>query len=328
MNNKFQYYLNRETTSTCSNVSNKYANYLEKDNYLGEFSTTEEQEKARQNLGISDIIKKLNKKIDNKVISNGSVAWDYTPTQGNTNKVLSSDAIFNTLLNYVTRQELDENIQELWSTLIDRRQQLELGQEHLSQEIANIWSRIEGEKDETYSNIIFDVTPDYITDSSNNVTIRVSTRNQNKTFQNLQLYINDELITETQDVTQFTYNTTLTDTSTLTCKVIISGIEYSLTKVISKYNPMWMGAGTSYTSIIKSSNIITSLNDDYEISFNDQDNLFIIIESSIAHTLNKVTMGGLEVPFTQNTRTIEGKSYKVFTSKNKYNRGIYKIVLN
>lgn len=326
MNNKFQYYLNRETTSNCQNTSNKYANYLDKDNYLGEFITSEEQEQARQNLGISDIIKKLNKKIDNKVIANGSIAWDYAPNQGSTNKVLSSDVIYNTLLNYVTRYELDNTIQELWTNLIKRIQQLETNLNGLQTEIDNIWERIEGQKDETYSSIIFEVSPDYITDTQN-VSINVSTKNQDKIFSSIKLYVNDTLLTEVQDVNKLNYNTTITDTSTITCEVIISGIEYSFNKVINKYNPMWMGAGTNYNNIINNSNIINSLNEDYEITFNQNDKLFIVIENSLAGNLNKATMGGLEIPFTQQDIVIGSKSYKVFTSQNNYNRGTYKIVL-
>lgn len=327
MNNKFQYYLNRETTSNCQNTSNKYANYLDKDNYLGEFITSEEQEQARQNLGISDIIKKLNKKIDTKVIANGSVAWDYAPHQGNTNKVLSSDVIYNTLLNYVTRQELDENIQSLWSTLIQRIQQIENKIIILEEKINNIPEGGGGEgQDDSNPNIIFQVSPEYITDSQN-VSINITTKNQDTIFQNLQLYINNELVAEEQDINKFTYSTVLTDTSLITCKITISGIEYTFNKTISKNSLMWMGAGTSYNNIMTNSNIIDSLDKDYEVVFNQNNKLFIVIEKSFASNLHKATMGGLEIPFTRQDVSIENKIYTIFTSQNNYNGGTYRIVL-
>ena len=96
------YYKNNEMFPTC-----KKEHSLKKENYLSEFVTTNQKEFARDNLGITDIINSLDKKIDAKVIEFGGIAWDLIPTEGNTEKVLSSDAIYKALSLYVTSQEIE-----------------------------------------------------------------------------------------------------------------------------------------------------------------------------------------------------------------------------
>lgn len=96
------YYKNNEMFPTC-----KKEHSLKKENYLSEFVTTNQKEFARDNLGITDIINSLDKKIDAKVIEFEGIAWDLIPTEGNTEKVLSSDAIYKALSLYVTSQEIE-----------------------------------------------------------------------------------------------------------------------------------------------------------------------------------------------------------------------------
>lgn len=96
------YYKNNEMFPTC-----KKEHSLKKENYLSEFVTTNQKEFARDNLGITDIINSLDKKIDAKVIEFGGIAWDLIPTEGNTEKVLSSDAIYKALSLYVTSKEIE-----------------------------------------------------------------------------------------------------------------------------------------------------------------------------------------------------------------------------
>lgn len=96
------YYKNNEMFPTC-----KKEHSLKKENYLSEFVTTNQKEFARDNLGITDIINSLDKKIDAKVIQFEGIAWDLIPTEGNVEKVLSSDAIYKALSLYITSQELE-----------------------------------------------------------------------------------------------------------------------------------------------------------------------------------------------------------------------------
>lgn len=119
--NNVQFYTNRqEYQGQCPQIPTRQTNFLDKNNCLSEFMTSTDKELARANLGIPDIINFLNQKIDAKVIERGSIAWDFAPTEGNTDKVLSSNTVYNTLLKYALRSELDNSIQQVWSDTVNK----------------------------------------------------------------------------------------------------------------------------------------------------------------------------------------------------------------
>ena len=45
--------------------------------------------------------------------------WDLEPTENHNEQALSSGVIYNTLLNYVKKEELDESIQEIWRIIVE-----------------------------------------------------------------------------------------------------------------------------------------------------------------------------------------------------------------
>ena len=113
-----QYYLNEG--QCCIQITSRYHNYLEKNKYLSEFSTETDKQIARHNLGIDELFNYLISILNAKVIERGGVAWDLAPTEGNVDKVLSSNAIYNTLLNYALKSELDNDIQQIWNNTISK----------------------------------------------------------------------------------------------------------------------------------------------------------------------------------------------------------------
>lgn len=117
---KTQYYLNHQESPKCPQIPTRYTNYLDKNNYLSEFITQIDKEIARQNLGIPELIQQLNSKIDAKVIDRGAIAWDLVPTEGESEKVLSSGALYNTFLRYALKTELDNNIQQVWADTVNK----------------------------------------------------------------------------------------------------------------------------------------------------------------------------------------------------------------
>ena len=139
MKNNIQYFTNRQKYQGCK-IPSREPGFLKVDKKLAEFSTSDDKEKARSNLGIPEIIKKLDEKIDSEVIKEGCINWDFAPTQGNYNKVLSSDVIYQTLLNYITKEELDQNTQELWTKTINK--------------INDNYNKIEFELNETCENLM------------------------------------------------------------------------------------------------------------------------------------------------------------------------------
>lgn len=119
MDKNYQYYNNRKKYG-CFNPREKDFNYLLMQNYLSEFQTDEEKEEVLNNLGITDKLSQLRQIINAKVISQGGVPWDIEPTSGNTESVLSSDTIYNTLLKYYTKNQVDNIVQTLWNRVLEQ----------------------------------------------------------------------------------------------------------------------------------------------------------------------------------------------------------------
>ena len=98
-----EYYLNN--SKCCAKLPTRSSDYLQQSNFLSEFGTKDDKQEARDNLGITGLLDELKSLIDNKIIRYGGVAWDLKPTQGHSDRVLSSDAIYKTLLDYATEKE-------------------------------------------------------------------------------------------------------------------------------------------------------------------------------------------------------------------------------
>lgn len=138
MMNNTQYFTNRSEYQGCRIPARK-PEFLEINKHLAEFSSPNAKEQARQNLGIPDIIKDLDNKIDQKVVNEGDISWDLEPTYGNDDKILSSHVIYQTLMKYVSKENLDETTQQLWSNLILK--------------ISDNYNKIEIELNQLYNNL-------------------------------------------------------------------------------------------------------------------------------------------------------------------------------
>lgn len=108
-----QYFLNKG--KSCSPMLPKIYNYLDKTKFLSEFNTEEARQQVRYNLGIEEEIERLRQIIEAKVIEAGGINWDEFPTEGHTEQVLSSDALYRTFANYILRVELNQILDELSS---------------------------------------------------------------------------------------------------------------------------------------------------------------------------------------------------------------------
>ena len=116
---KEEYFLNQN--HTCVEIPSRFSESLLVKNYLNEFKTKEQKELALYNLGILAKLQQLKDLINAKVIDAGAVTWDLSPTEGNTESILSSDTIYRLLQNYYTIQEVQEQILELYHRFIEER---------------------------------------------------------------------------------------------------------------------------------------------------------------------------------------------------------------
>lgn len=176
-----EYYLN--CNPNCSpTIPTRYSNYLDREKYLSEFSTNYDKEIARRNLGITDIIEQLNAKIDNKVIERGSIPWDLYPTEEGSGKILSSAAIYNTLLKYVLQADLDVQLQNIWDRIINK--------------INETYNQVEEELNELNSDFTDKI--DYEKNDFNNYKTTI-----NQTVNSFTENINQELTSIQRDIEQF-----------------------------------------------------------------------------------------------------------------------------
>lgn len=116
---EIQYFLNKG--NSCSpKLPIRFTEYLNKNNYLSEFNTENSKQQVLDNLGVLDKLKILKDLIDAKVITSGNIPWDLSPTEGNTEHVLSSDAIYQTLNNeYYSKEDINHLFEQLFSAFIN-----------------------------------------------------------------------------------------------------------------------------------------------------------------------------------------------------------------
>lgn len=206
-----------------------------------------------------------------------------------------------------------------------------VNQDALTKALDKIWSKLEDITGEHYRNFVFNVTPEYyIGEDSFEVSLEASTLGTIGNFEYVKFYINNVLVKEEYDVETSTYNTVVDKTITVKCIAKILGIPYEQTKTITKYNSLFIGCSTSYTSIMNINHLLILKNNkcNCNIECNDNDNIFIVVGKSIRNLFIRADMNGVEIPFTESEVTIDDKKYIVLTSINKYNRGIYNIDIN
>lgn len=124
--NQHEFYLNQPTNHECFKLPEKDKKYLLKNNYLREFFSDNEKAEARFNLGLTPILNELKALIYAKLVDEaGNLKFGQEPTNGEESaeaysEVLSSAVIYNTLLKYYTKDEINgwiENLEEQLSKL-------------------------------------------------------------------------------------------------------------------------------------------------------------------------------------------------------------------
>ena len=287
--NEVEYYLSTGKDPSCPQIPGRYSDYLDKNKHLSEFVSEIDKDKARQNLGINEIINFLNKKIDAKVIKYGGTNWDRVPTQGHCQSVLSSDALYKTLCRYIPRSEVDALMQQFWvrvktdlneilepliekvntysdmvesfiksegngTAVVDKfgnGTQVGINQKTITKAINRIWEKLEDITGERVQGISMSVTPNYFV-GRNGSTVHITAQvgHTGDIFERISFYINDVLLVESRNVATFEYDTEITGTSEIKCIAKIDGIEYTDQQIIKNYDSFWLGCGQTYEDIM------------------------------------------------------------------------------
>ena len=203
-----------------------------------------------------------------------------------------------------------------------------ISQKTLTAAINDIWYKLEEITGETLVGINLTVTPEYyIGEEGCDVNIAAETVTENGIIEYIKLFVNDELVAEGEDEHEFEFDVHISDTSEIKCLAQVLGVVYERKVTITHYSPFWVGAGSTYSSVMTMGNI-RNIGGNYNITFTAGQNLIIVIEDILRDRFVRADMNGVEIQFTETTKTISGKTYKVLTSENTYQAGTYNIDIN
>lgn len=221
------------------------------------------------------------------------------------------------------------------SNMFGDNEHIGISQKALTDAVNRIWSKIADITGEVTQGISMSVSPTYyIGESGCTVHITASTIDLFGIFEELEFYWNAETepfakITEPTDT--FEFDTEISETTLIKCRAKILGIWYTEQKLITHYDSFWLGAGSTYQSVMTNQNLIPvghHMRGAYDITASEGNHIFIILGESLAEGFIRADMNGMEIAFTQSTVTIDGNTYKVFTSEDTYQAGTYNIDIN
>ena len=207
-----------------------------------------------------------------------------------------------------------------------------ISQKTLTQAVNAIWYKLEEITGETLIGVNLTVTPEYyIGEEGCLVNVVADTVEENGILEYVTILVNGEVVASGEDVHEFECDIPVTDTSVIRCIAQILGVVYERSVTITHYSPFWVGAGTSYSSVMTMDNIRSAANGmkgNYSIPFTAGQRLFVIVEDILRDRFVRADMNGVEIQFTETTQTISGKTYYVLTSENTYQAGTYNIDIN
>lgn len=121
-----EFYLNQSLNHECFKLPEKDKKYLLRNNFLSEYFSEQDKAQVRSNLGITSLLDELKSFILAKLFDEeGNITFDLEPHEDAFNKVLSSAVIYNILLKYYTKEELDEWREGLIRDIYNKIQELE-----------------------------------------------------------------------------------------------------------------------------------------------------------------------------------------------------------
>lgn len=120
-----EFYLNQSLDHECFKLPEKDKKYLLKNNFLSEYFSERDKAQVRSNLGITSLLDELKSFILAKLFDEeGNITFDLEPHEDAFDKVLSSAVIYNILLKYYTKEELDEWREGLIGDIYNKIQEL------------------------------------------------------------------------------------------------------------------------------------------------------------------------------------------------------------
>ena len=207
-----------------------------------------------------------------------------------------------------------------------------VSQKALTAALNSIWSKIEDISGESLLGFQMAVTPEYyIGEEGCNIHVTATTVETTGVFEHIAFYINGQLIREEDNVDYLEFDTEITETSVVMCTAKILGVEYQRQAIITHYSSFWLGAGSTYTDVMKNANlrpIANGMRGAYDVTVASGQNIIIILGESLREGFIRADINGVEIAFVETAVTVDDNTYKVLTSENTYQAGTYNIDIN
>lgn len=207
-----------------------------------------------------------------------------------------------------------------------------VSQKVLTEALNKIWAKIEDITGESLLGFQMEITPEYyIGEEGSNIHVTATTVDTVGVFEYIKFYINGQLIKEGENVDYMEFDTEINETSVVMCVAKILGVEYQKQAIITHYSSFWLGAGSTYTDVMKNSNlrpITNGMRGAYNIDVTSGQNIIIVLGESLREGFIRADINGVEIAFVETTQTVNGNTYKVLTSENTYQAGTYNIDIN
>ena len=197
----------------------------------------------------------------------------------------------------------------------------------------NVYHLLEEALGRTLLGFTWVVTPTYIYGEwPTTVHITAIPTNPEDKFEYIKLSVNGETIDEVTDkVSTYAFDTDLQTSVNIRMDAQVLGKPYYREETINHYDSFWMGAGATYADIMNETHNInfsqgTRLAKDVTVA--DGEHIIIMMGESWVPAFIRADMNGVEIEFDETTVTIDGKNYKVLTSKSVFEAGTYNIDIN
>ena len=208
-----------------------------------------------------------------------------------------------------------------------------ISQQKLTNTINTLYNLLEEALGRTLRGFTWTVTPTYIYGEwPTSVHITAQPVTLGDVFEHITLKVNGEVVDQVDEqISTYSFDVPLQVSANIHLDAQILGIPYYREQLVSHYDSFWLGAGTAYTDIMDEAhniNISQGSRIARNITAADNDHIFIIIGEAWVPSFIRADMNGVEIPFTEQTVTIDGKTYKVLTSEDSYQAGTYNIDIN
>lgn len=218
---------------------------------------------------------------------------------------------------------------------------ISISQKTLTDAFTRVWNKIEDITGESFVGIRMTVTPDYfISDTGADVHITAITVENKGIFERIAFYLNEdeEPFFSAENVESVGLDPEnplivhIDATTLIKCKAKIMGIEYEASKLITKHDSFWLGAGNTYMDVMTEECQKDIVNDmriaeNIEIT-DDKDRIIVIIGKSLEGGFIRADMNGFEIQMVEQPFTLDDVKYIAYVSREQFVPGEYNIDIN